>query len=188
MAIQEQHVVLNGKQPFYCWRTWGFRRRWMGRLRWKKPPWNTNQHFGAKEVRIIFDFTDPWLLHMDKNSSGCLDLSFLLHGNRLISIYSEKHWWSDYVIWINNCLSIISGIFWWSKFITNGTNWRSSRVSLPSPPLCWHAAGRRSGRPENRLVSDNDMCVSQSETPPQKTSKTPWRKMASLIWIHFETC
>ena len=168
LAIQEQHVVLSGKWPFYCWRTWGFRRR--GRVRVGGFLWGWGERTTMKHPSTLWGkrssnyfcthflcFT--WKKHL---RMSWLELFFAWKSMNINEFVPKK---------IDKVITYPNQQFWSFQVFLGGQNssrmariWRSSRVSLPSPPPCWHAAGRRSGRPENT-----------SETPP-KTSKTPKKK------------
>ena len=148
----------------------------------KEPPWNTNQHFGAKEVRIIFDFTDPCCFTWTKTAQDVLTWVFFCTGNRLISIYSQKHWWSDYVIWINNFDQSFQVFF-------GGQN--SSPMARTEGPAEFHCLLHRSAGMQQVVAvaglkivwCQTTTCVSHNRRHPPKTSKTPWRKWP--VWLGF---
>lgn len=90
LAIQEQHVVLSGKRPFYCWRTWGFRRR--GRVRVGGFLWGWGERTTMKHPSTLWGkrssnyFCTHFCVLHGKNISGCLGLSCFLHGSQWISM------------------------------------------------------------------------------------------------------
>lgn len=90
LAIQEQHVVLSGKRPFFCWRTWGFRRR--GRVRVGGFLWGWGERTTMKHPSTLWGkrssnyFCTHFCVLHGKNISGCLGLSCFLHGSQWISM------------------------------------------------------------------------------------------------------
>lgn len=149
------------------------------RLRWKnhhETPINT---LGQKKLEL---FLHAFCVLHGQNISGCLGLSCFSHGSQWISInLFQKN--TDEVITYPNQQ------FWSFQICLGGQN--SSRLARIEGPakfhcLLHHPAGMQQVVPVEGLKM-NWCQTTHNQRHPQKQPRR-LKKMASFIWVHFETC
>lgn len=181
LTIQEQHVVLSGKRPFYCWRTWGFRRR--GRVRVGGFLWGWGERTTVKHPSTLWGkrsskhfYTHPRVLH-GKNISGCLGLScFFAWKSMNMNKFVPK---TDEVIPCPNQQ------FWSISGISN-----SSPMAPIEGPAEFHCLLHRPAGMQQVVAVEGLKLVWCQTTLNRRHPKNiqDSLKRASLIWVHFGTC